>query len=117
MKKNLLFLVLLGVAVLALPVFVFGADQPADLATILTNIKKFAWDVFAVVVIVMWIVTGVLYLIAMGAPEKLTTAKRALIAAVVGTAIGILAGSAQTIINSSIIKGGEGGEEAAAEGD
>jgi low temperature requirement protein LtrA len=113
MKKKLLFLILLGVIVLSLPNLVFGAD----LATILTNVKQFAWDVFAVIVVVMWIVTGVLYLVAMGAPEKLTTAKRALIAAVVGTAIGILAGSMQTIIENSIIKGGEGGGAAEAGAD
>ena len=100
MKKKLLFLILLGGIVLLLPNMVFGAD----LTSILMNIEDLVWNVFVTVVIVMWIVTGVLYLTAMGSPEKLTTAKRALLAAVAGTVIGILAFSAQEIIKNEIIK-------------
>ena len=43
------------------------------------------------IVVIMWLVTGILFLIAAGAPEKLNAAKMALFAAVIGTVIIIIA--------------------------
>lgn len=100
MNKKLLFLILLGGVVLLLPNLAFGGQ----LTDILKNIEDLVWNVFVTVVIIMWIVTGILFLTAMGSPEKLKTAKLALLAATAGTIIGILAFSAQEIIQSEIIK-------------
>ena len=101
MARKILLLVLLGGVILLLLNLAFGEEE---LTKILTNIENLVWNVFVTVVIIMWIVTGALYLTAMGSPEKLTTAKRALLASVAGTAIGILAFSVQEIIQNEIIK-------------
>jgi heme/copper-type cytochrome/quinol oxidase subunit 4 len=46
------------------------------------------------VVVILWLVTGMLFLTAQGDPSKLSTAKKALFAAVAGTIICIVAGGA-----------------------
>lgn len=54
----------------------------------------------ASIVIIGWVIAGILYLTAAGSPEKVGTAKKALIAAVIGTAVIILAKSGTSIISS-----------------
>lgn len=56
------------------------------------------WPVFAGLVFIMFIWAGILFLIARGEPSKLETARKALIWAVVGIVVGILAFSAYAII-------------------
>jgi len=53
------------------------------------------------VVVILWVVTGILCLSAQGAPEKLSSAKHSLIAAVAGTVIVIIATSAITIVRGA----------------
>lgn len=53
------------------------------------------------VVVILWVITGILFLTARGAPDQLSKAKTALIAAVVGTFIVIVAGSAISIVRSA----------------
>lgn len=53
------------------------------------------------VVVILWIVTGLLFLTAQGAPEKLKSAKTALIASVAGTILVIVATSALSIVGSA----------------
>jgi hypothetical protein len=101
MNKKILSPVLLIAPVLMaliLP-FTVAADQ---LTTITTSIENAAWIIGTTVVVIGWIITGILFLIAQGAPEKLSTAKTALIAAVVGTLLIVLAGSAASLIRSAI---------------
>jgi len=53
------------------------------------------------VVVILWVITGLLFLTAQGAPEKLKSAKTALIAAVAGTLLVIIAGSAIALVSSA----------------
>lgn len=53
------------------------------------------------IVIIMWVVTGVLFLIAQGDPGKLNTAKTALIASIAGTIIVIIANGAAAFVSNS----------------
>lgn len=96
-KKTFLLLL-----ILFLPQFVLAqvtiTGIVGNLAGLITNVAIF-------VVIVSWIITGLLFLVAQGDPTKLTKAKTALIWAVVGTAVAILAGSAQSIIQTAIESG------------
>ena len=55
-------------------------------------------DAAGFVVVILWVVTGMLFLIAQGAPEKLKSAKTALLAAVAGTVIVILANVATDFV-------------------
>jgi hypothetical protein len=50
------------------------------------------------IVVILWIVTGLLFLTAQGAPEKLKTARTSLFAAVAGTLLVIVAGSAIALV-------------------
>ena len=52
------------------------------------------------VVVVLWIITGLLFLTAQGAPEKLKLAKTSLIASVAGTILVIIATSAIPLVKS-----------------
>jgi len=98
MNKKILLLILSGI--LALPTLVFAATD--DYKTITDNIVNTALYVASGVVVIGWVITGVLFLMAQGAPEKLGTAKKALLAAIVGTALVIVAGSAIALIKSAL---------------
>lgn len=53
------------------------------------------------IVVILWIVTGLLFLTAQGAPEKLSSAKKALFASVAGTVLVIIASSAISLVKSA----------------
>ena len=93
MKKNLLTLILLSA--LLLPI----VASAQSITTMVGNVAKVIIIVAGIIVVVLWVVTGVLFLAAQGAPEKLTKAKSALIGAIIGTVIVILAYTGTTIVN------------------
>ena len=98
MNKKILFLILLG-AVLALPIIVFAASQACNTINAFTNITE---ALGAAIVIIGWIITGILYLTAAGAPDKLGTAKKALIACVIGTVAVIIATVAYGFVRDAL---------------
>ena len=53
------------------------------------------------VIVILWVIAGILFLSAQGAPEKLSSAKRALLTAVIGTVLVILAASAVSVVGSA----------------
>lgn len=104
MKKELsLKLVLLMAAALILPSMVLA--QPTTITGVVANVVKLIWVVATGIVIVFWVITGVLFLSAMGAPEKLSTAKKSLFAAIAGTILVALAYSAGVIIENAVLFG------------
>lgn len=62
-----------------------------DFKTLLTKIAGGVGALVASLGTIMLIVAGILYLISAGSPEKMATAKKALIYAIIGIAIGITA--------------------------
>lgn len=121
MNKKLLFLILLSVFVLPLSVFAQGGNTPPapgpggntpspntpvnDNLTVdglITAIVNATLFIASGIVVVLWVITGVLFLNARGAPEELKTARRALIAAVVGTIIVVIAVSAISLVKSAL---------------
>lgn len=102
MKKNLLVLILLGSAVLVLPNI---ALAQITITGIVANVSSVIYTVGGILVIIFWVITGILFLAAQGAPEKLGTAKKALFASIGGTVIFILAWSAGAIISNAIFRG------------
>ena len=104
MKKELLSVLFLSiVAVLVLPNITLA--QPTTITGVVANVVKLVWVVATGIVIIFWVITGVLFLSAMGAPEKLGTAKKSLFAAVAGTILVALAYSAGVIIENAILFG------------
>lgn len=82
--------------------------QPVGNITItqlLFNVQNIIWIIAAVIILALWVITGLLFLTALGEPKKLETARHALFAAVGGTAIVILAYSAINIIGNALFQG------------
>jgi len=96
MNKKILFVVLL--AVILLPTKILAVATIADMAgAIATQVVK----VGEFIVIIMWIVTGILFLTAQGDPGKLNAAKTGLFASIAGTIIIIIAVNAVTFVKNS----------------
>lgn len=100
MNKKILFLVLLGA--LILPQIISaqtGITIASMLESIILNVVK---PVAIFAVITLWVATGIIFLTAQGDPGKLNLGKTALIAAIVGTIIVVLAPIAADIIGNSL---------------
>lgn len=97
MNKKALLLILFAAVVFPA---VASAQTIADMVNnIVTNV---AWPVAIAAVVIFWLTTGVLFLAALGSPDKLGLAKKALIASIAGTIIIVLAASAITIIRNTL---------------
>jgi hypothetical protein len=55
-------------------------------------------DAVGYLIVIIWVITGILFLTAQGAPEKLKTAKVALITAIIGTVVIIMANYATSFV-------------------
>ena len=101
-KKNPALIIALFLGVLLIPNLAFAqitiTGMVESVGIVIGNVAVF-------IVIIFWILTGLLFLSAQGAPEKLTTAKKALFAAIGGTIIIILAKFAAPILWSAITVG------------
>ncbi|MCX6724285.1 MAG: hypothetical protein NT155_03910 [Candidatus Staskawiczbacteria bacterium] len=97
MAKKTLFLILLA-AVLVLP---FSASAQVTIQGMVSAAVQTTFYIASGVIVILWIITGLLFLTAQGAPEKLKSAKTSLIAAVAGTVLVIVAGSAISLVGSA----------------
>lgn len=97
MKKINLYTLILG-GLLALP----GLASAQTIEGMVGRIVSIVVYVGYAIVVIFWVITGILFLTALGAPEKLQTAKRSLFMAIGGTVIVILATSAIAIIRNSL---------------
>lgn len=99
-SKSISFLILLGF--LILPCLVFAATTTAPLIqTLTTAAVNTTLYIASAVTIILWILTGILFLTAQGAPEKLIKARTALISAVAGTLLVIVANSAIYLVGQA----------------
>ena len=112
MSKKILYSILLGV--FALPVLVLAqnsgsgsGDGGVTIKSMIHAAENTALFIASGVTVILWIVTGLLFLTAQGAPEKLKSARTALIAAVGGTVLVIVAGSAIALVSSAFGLGGQ----------
>ena len=102
MKKNLL----LSLSIVLLSALILPSMTSAVTITgMVDNVALIIVHVGGILVIIFWIITGLLFLSAQGAPEKLSNAKRALYMAIAGTALVILAQVASTIIGNALLFG------------
>ena len=95
MNKKILFLILL-ISVLVLPLAASAYTNDAN--TIANNVKELTVQIGVAIVVIGWVITGILYLTAGGAPDKLGTAKKALIACVIGTVVVVIAEAGYAVI-------------------
>jgi len=96
MNKKILFLILLSVV--ALPTVALADITIKGIVDASVNIALY---VASGVVVILWIMTGVIFLTAQGDPAKLKSGKTALIAAVAGTIIIIIASSAINFVGNA----------------
>jgi len=97
MINKKLFTIYFSWIVLSLPLVTMADNYFQDVLNRL--IYMVVWPVFVGLVIITFIFAGFLYLAARGEPGKLANANKALILAVVGVIIGIVAFSAQRILS------------------
>lgn len=89
MNKKTLFLILLAV-ILTCPTIISAITLPE----MVKNIGSMTYQIGTALIIIGWIIAGILWLTSAGNPEKTGIAKKALIAAVIGTVLIILASAA-----------------------
>lgn len=95
MNKKI-FLILL--TILFVPILVFAQGQAIDIRQTMDDVVQLFLYVVSGIVVILWVVTGLLFLTANGDPNKLDKAKLALLASVGGTVVILLAeGALQTI--------------------
>lgn len=107
MKKFILGLIILGTVILPFTIMAqVGAPQPGGgpgtLEGIGQKIANAAWVIFTIVAVVMFVIAGILFLTAMGNPEKIVQARNAFLWGVVGVVVAVIAFSITTIISNII---------------
>lgn len=102
MNKKIFLSILISALVLPISVFAQSSGSSITVESITGKAVQTTFLVASGIVVILWVVTGLLFLQAQGAPDKLSTAKKALIAAVAGTAIVIIAGSAIALVKSAL---------------
>ncbi len=110
MKKITIVLIL--ALALTLPVAALAAIDPytppegnasiGDLEGLVESILRIMWVVFGAIAVIMFVTAGILFLTAMGAPEKVQAARSAFIWGIVGVVVGIIAYSILYIIGSAL---------------
>jgi len=109
MRKNTQFLILssvllasaaLSVSAQYIPVY----GQPIEFSDVLESILSFMWIAFCVLAIIMFVVAGILFLTALGDPQKIATARSAFIWGVVGILVAIVAYSVVQILENFFFK-------------
>ncbi len=98
-NKKFKFLILL-LSVLLLPAMAFAANN-TTVQGIVDAAVATTFYIADGVVVILWVVTGFLFLTAQGAPEKVKVAKAALFAAAVGTVVVIVANSAVYLVSDA----------------
>jgi len=95
MNKKILFIILLGV--LVLPSIVSGVT----IQGLVDGAVQTTLYIASGIVVILWVMTGIIFLTAQGAPEKISTGKKALIASVAGTILIIVASGALNLVKSA----------------
>ena len=95
MNKKILSLI--SISSLFLPVLAFAQT----VRTITDAAVQSGLYIASGVVVLLWVMTGILFLSASGSPEKLTAGKKALFAAVAGTVLVIVASSAVSLVSNA----------------
>ena len=95
MNKKISFLIF-TVLIIA-PLIVYAVNTPEVIAQ---KVQDLVWFIGAAIVVIGWTIAGIMFLLSMGIPEKMATARKAIIAAVVGTVLVIIAGGGYAIIKA-----------------
>lgn len=98
MNKKILFLILLT-TILILPLEI---SAQSTFCGAIKNISSIAYQIGGSIIIIGWVIAGILYLTSAGSPEKTGTAKKAMVAAVIGTILIVIAGASTALVISAL---------------
>lgn len=101
MNKKILFSFVL-LSFIFLPIAVFA--QTAGVNPMVKKIEEAFTSVAVSIIVIGWVIAGILYLMAMGNPTKIETAKKALTACVIGTALIVLATAAESMVKFYLLQ-------------
>ena len=106
MKKSLL--IFLQLLFFALPELVLAQSQNPALP-ILCRLGTVIGNSATAIILIMWVIVGIMFLASVGSPERFSSARKALVWVIIGTAVCLLAvGSIGLIKNTmGIDRGGE----------
>ena len=101
MKKIIVSLLLLSV--LLVPVLVFAQPNvtASNLDQLIDTVKKPLWMMFGLIALIVFVVFGILLLIAAGNPDKVSAARAAFLWGVFTVVMGIVAYSIVSVIEIS----------------
>ncbi|MCX6718726.1 MAG: hypothetical protein NTY81_03990 [Candidatus Staskawiczbacteria bacterium] len=99
MNKKTAFLVLLAV-VFTLPITAHALVN--SIQTLSVAVANVVWVVFTGIAVICFIIAGIMFLTAGGAPEKLGTARASLIWGIAGIIVAILAFSIINIVTTAL---------------
>jgi hypothetical protein len=111
MNRQIFSLIALVLLTLALsPLIIKAADSATisnplsanNFTALLTNIATAVGTLIATLGVIMLIVAGIFYLTSAGNPERISTAKKALIYAIAGIVIGLAANAIVSIIQQTL---------------
>ena len=104
MKKVVLMLASISLAVLPIVAMAQVGGEPPNISTDLTTlgnkIVDAVWIAFTIIVVICFVWAGIKFLTAGGSPEKIQEARQAFLWGVVGVVAGILAFSIITVIKN-----------------
>ncbi|OGZ78140.1 MAG: hypothetical protein A2358_02205 [Candidatus Staskawiczbacteria bacterium RIFOXYB1_FULL_37_44] len=102
MNKKILFLTVLNILVLPTIAFAQGTGTSSGgFCPMIRNVQAVTYQVGGSIVIIGWVIAGILYLTA-GGGSRMEVAKKALIAAVIGTLLIVLAAGASQLVISAL---------------
>lgn len=96
MNKKISSILFTALSLSVLPLITFAQ---IDVAGILGRVEGLFWQIFDGLVIIMVVYAGIKYLTAKGEPGKIAEANKALVWALIGVAVGILAQFSSGIIS------------------
>ena len=82
--------------------FFTSFDNISSITQLGVNISSIMWKIAAVVALVCFVLAGIMFMTAQGQPDKIETAKKAVIWGVVGIIVAIIAYSIINIIGNSL---------------
>ena len=89
---------------------VFGADSATiddplgvgDFGTLFANIAKAVSGIVAGIATIALIISGIMFLFSGGSPDKINTAKRALVYAIIGIVVGLSVGAIIDFVKQTV---------------
>lgn len=105
MSKKTLLLILLAVLLFPAVSLAFGElpiQNGPTINSLISSVLNVVWVVFAAIAVIMFVMSGILFLTSHGEPAKITTAKQAVIWGVAGVVVGIIAFSIVQIVDNII---------------